>query len=366
MTILFYNNATTTLSAPVGLTDLTIQLATGSGTLFTPGPTGSDYFCVTLSTASTGLSNEIVHCTNVSGDVLTVVRGQEGTVAQTWLIGDTVENRVTAAALENIQYSPSPSAAVWTTARTFTFTGDVTGSLGPVNGSTNLSTPLTCGNAAQAAKWTTARTLTFTGDVTGSGSVDGSGNVSFAMTGVQAAKLTNARTIAATGQVVWSVSFDGSSNVTAVAALGTGAAVANIGYTPLNRASNLSDVVSVPTARVNLGIQTYKSSSFTPTNGSANTLSHGLTINTGMIVTVFMEYTCTTTEGGWAVGDVVTVNSNTLGSGNDHGVTTAYNNSSVKYSISNNGVYATTYTSPGNFTFTPSSWSAKVVMSAIG
>jgi hypothetical protein len=37
------------------------------------------------------------------------------------------------------------------------------------------------GSAASAAKWTTARTLSFTGDVTGSGSVDGSQNVATAL-----------------------------------------------------------------------------------------------------------------------------------------------------------------------------------------
>jgi hypothetical protein len=38
------------------------------------------------------------------------------------------------------------------------------------------------GNASTASKWATARTLTFTGGATGSGSIDGSGNVSIAMT----------------------------------------------------------------------------------------------------------------------------------------------------------------------------------------
>jgi hypothetical protein len=64
-----------------------------------------------------------------------------------------------------------------------------------------------------ADKWTTARTLSFTGDVTGSGSVDGSGNVNFSMTGVQAAKWTSARTLSFTGDVTGSGSVDGSNNV---------------------------------------------------------------------------------------------------------------------------------------------------------
>lgn len=69
------------------------------------------------------------------------------------------------------------------------------------------------GSFPKADKWTTPRTLSFTGDVTGSGSVDGSGNVSFSMTGVRADKWTNARTLSFTGDVAGSASIDGSSNV---------------------------------------------------------------------------------------------------------------------------------------------------------
>lgn len=71
------------------------------------------------------------------------------------------------------------SALKWTTGRTITLTGDVTGVSGSFDGSGNLSIALT---GVQAAKWTTARTLSFTGDATGSGSVDGSANVATALT----------------------------------------------------------------------------------------------------------------------------------------------------------------------------------------
>jgi hypothetical protein len=52
------------------------------------------------------------------------------------------------------------------------------------DGSTLGGKPLvvSASSATSADKWTTARTLSFTGAATGTGSVDGSANVSFALT----------------------------------------------------------------------------------------------------------------------------------------------------------------------------------------
>lgn len=179
--LLWYNNGQTTLGAPVVPGATIITLAAGAGSLFTPGPTGTQYFVATFTDAATGLINEIVHVTNVSGDVLTIVRAQEGTSALTWQVGDNFGNLITAGALATIETEAAPTAD----------------------------------------KWTTARTLSFTGDVTGTGSVDGSANVAFPMTGVQAAKLTTARTLAMTGDASWTVTFDGSVAVTAAGTLAT-------------------------------------------------------------------------------------------------------------------------------------------------
>lgn len=62
---------------------------------------------------------------------------------------------------------------------TTTADGDSTGALSVTKGS--LIADLT-GNADTATKWATARTVTFTNDVTGSFSIDGSGNVSSSLT----------------------------------------------------------------------------------------------------------------------------------------------------------------------------------------
>jgi len=96
-TLLFSNNASTalasTLAASSGAT--TCSVTTGTGAEF-PSPGAGQYFVVTLQGAVNPALNEICWCTNVTGDTLTLVRGQEGTSIQAWAIGDTVANYWTA------------------------------------------------------------------------------------------------------------------------------------------------------------------------------------------------------------------------------------------------------------------------------
>jgi hypothetical protein len=73
---------------------LTVQAADG---LLFPAPSGNDSFLATLEDASNNI--EIVEVTNKSGDVFTIVRAQEGTTANVYIAGDTVELRVTAGVL---------------------------------------------------------------------------------------------------------------------------------------------------------------------------------------------------------------------------------------------------------------------------
>ena len=99
---LFTNNAASGLVYPINSTQTTIYLNGGSGSLF-PSPNNSNYFYLTLISALTG-NMEIVKCTARSGDVLTVVRAQEGTTAQSFAIGDAAQLRVTAAGLQGISF----------------------------------------------------------------------------------------------------------------------------------------------------------------------------------------------------------------------------------------------------------------------
>lgn len=94
--LLFANNATTTIAAPINGAAVTVTVATGKGALF-PNPSAGQYFVATLVDAATGLVNEIVNVTARSGDTLTIVRAQEGTSAASWLAGDTLANYWTAA-----------------------------------------------------------------------------------------------------------------------------------------------------------------------------------------------------------------------------------------------------------------------------
>jgi uncharacterized membrane protein YgcG len=102
------NNAKTTLAAALTSGATTIQLATGTGALF-PSPITGQYFSVTLNDALTGNVYEICYCTSRTGDQLTVTRGQEGTAAQAWLIGDFAYRALTAAQEQNLIQKTSPA-----------------------------------------------------------------------------------------------------------------------------------------------------------------------------------------------------------------------------------------------------------------
>lgn len=95
MTGLVYANfAKSTLAGAITNTSLTIALSAGSGALFPP-ITGNQYFIGVLTDAATQLQHEVVKVTAISGDTVTVVRGQEGTTAQNWNSGDYFANLVT-------------------------------------------------------------------------------------------------------------------------------------------------------------------------------------------------------------------------------------------------------------------------------
>lgn len=86
---LFANNATTQVASALTSGGTSLQVSTGSGALF-PAPAANQQFAVKLADAATGLITEIVYCTGVTGDTLTIVRAQEGTTARAWNVGDTV------------------------------------------------------------------------------------------------------------------------------------------------------------------------------------------------------------------------------------------------------------------------------------
>jgi hypothetical protein len=96
--LLFQNNATSTLAGAISDVATAANLAVGTGSRF-PNPTGSQYFVMTFTDAATGLLNEIVHVTARTGDVITIVRAQEGTTALNWQAGDLADSLITAGQL---------------------------------------------------------------------------------------------------------------------------------------------------------------------------------------------------------------------------------------------------------------------------
>jgi hypothetical protein len=125
---LFTNNANSVLTAGISSGSTAISLVAGAGALFpSPNPVNNEYFAITVEDTTLG-SREIMYCTSRTGDVLTVVRGEEGTIAQSFLAGTTVSHRLTAGILSvlgtgggggggNVSSSGIPAtgqAAVWT------------------------------------------------------------------------------------------------------------------------------------------------------------------------------------------------------------------------------------------------------------
>jgi hypothetical protein len=94
--IVYKNNAKTTLASDILSTDTSISVTDGS--VF-PSLGAGDYFLVTF---DDGTNNEIVKCTAVSTNTLTVTRAQESTTARAFSSGDAAENRVTAGTLDTI------------------------------------------------------------------------------------------------------------------------------------------------------------------------------------------------------------------------------------------------------------------------
>jgi hypothetical protein len=120
----YANDAQTTLAAGITSASLALSVAAGTGALF-PNPTvGSQFFLVTLIDEATGGIKEIVRCTQRVGDILTIVRGQEGTDPVAWSAGDLVKMLLTAGTMDNMIQIPQAQA------QTFKFAQDT----GGVNG----------------------------------------------------------------------------------------------------------------------------------------------------------------------------------------------------------------------------------------
>jgi hypothetical protein len=99
-TLLFVNDASTTLQSGLTTVATSCTVAAGTGSLF-PSPTAGQAFYLTFLDAATQQIKEIVLCTSRTGDVLQIQRSQQGTLALTWNAGDLVVQLVTAGDMAN-------------------------------------------------------------------------------------------------------------------------------------------------------------------------------------------------------------------------------------------------------------------------
>lgn len=102
MGIQLKNNASGTLATAISASDTGIVLTTGNGASF-PALGAGDYFYATLE--STGGTFEVIKVTARSGDSMTVVRAQEGSIANSFAAGSRIELRVTGAAVTDFLQS---------------------------------------------------------------------------------------------------------------------------------------------------------------------------------------------------------------------------------------------------------------------
>lgn len=100
MTELYANNCSSRLAVDTAGASVTLTVRAGDGNRF-PSPSGGDYFMVTIEDRRTR-QIEICRCTGRVNDVMVVVRGQEGTVAQQFSAGATVSHRLTAASVQRL------------------------------------------------------------------------------------------------------------------------------------------------------------------------------------------------------------------------------------------------------------------------
>jgi hypothetical protein len=103
MAVKFSNNASTTLASAINTTATSITVTDASSF---PTLGAGDYTYVTLDADTIPASREVVKVTAIVGNVLTVVRGQDGTSGTAFDAGVAVELRLTAALLNDVADLP--------------------------------------------------------------------------------------------------------------------------------------------------------------------------------------------------------------------------------------------------------------------
>lgn len=100
MSVLYSNNAFTTLASAINSSATSITVATGEGSRFPSISATTDYFYLTISTSTT---SEIVKVTARSSDTMTIVRAQDDTTALSFSTNSSVQLKVNKAMLDGIK-----------------------------------------------------------------------------------------------------------------------------------------------------------------------------------------------------------------------------------------------------------------------
>lgn len=96
---IYGNNSSSTMASGITNVQTTVTVQPGQGALF-PAPSAGQQLAVTFEDVAGVI--EVAYCTGITGDVLTVVRGQEGTTAVAFASGSRVEGRLTKGMLQQL------------------------------------------------------------------------------------------------------------------------------------------------------------------------------------------------------------------------------------------------------------------------
>jgi hypothetical protein len=99
--LLFANNASTTLATGITAASTSLQVVSGTGSLFPNPGAAQGFFATLIKSGSPTVKERILVTARSTDNFTTIFRGQDSSTALTWNAGDTVEMRPNAANFQN-------------------------------------------------------------------------------------------------------------------------------------------------------------------------------------------------------------------------------------------------------------------------